>query len=139
MPALSPSTFPSHDVQVKTFAVTTAMTAGTDKAFVIPRNSRIIGFVLSGTASNAGSTATLSVGTTSGTPTEFVNGVSVLSGGVGNGVNLLNGVASGVGGINANDVTIFVQYAETGTPSNAGGWQLFVLYTTGGFKASTSM
>lgn len=122
---------PSKDVQVKKFAVTRSMTAGTDVAFVLPKGARILGFVLSGTASNAGTTATLSVGKTSGTPTEYVNAVNVLAAGVGNGVNLLSGVAGAVGGALTADTTVYVDYAETGAASSAGAWNLFCLYVTG--------
>ena len=122
---------PSKDVQVKKFAVTRSMTAGTDVAFVLPKGARILGFVLSGTASNAGTTATLSVGTTSGTPTEYVNAVNVLAAGVGNGVNLLSGVAGAVGDALTADTTVYVDYAETGAASSAGAWNLFCLYVTG--------
>ncbi|HEY6020914.1 MAG TPA: hypothetical protein VIY48_13745, partial [Candidatus Paceibacterota bacterium] len=118
MSLTSALTLPSKPLTIKTFAVTTAMTAGTDKAFVVPKNGRIIGFVLSGTASNAGTTATLSIGTTSGTPTEYVNGANVLAAGVGNGVNLLSGVAGAVGGKLTKDTIIYVKYAETGAASN---------------------
>lgn len=116
------------DLKVKSFPVTRSMTAGTDKAFVLPKGAQIIGYVLSGTASDAGTTATLSIGTTSGTPTEHVNAQSVLAAGAGNGVNLLKGVTAGVGAKLTADTTIFVKYAETGTASTAGSWFLFVLY-----------
>lgn len=121
-------TLPGKPIQLKTFAVTRSMTGGTDKAFVVPKNARIIGFVTSGTASDAGTTATLSIGTTSGTPTEYVNAQSVLAAGTGNGVNLLKGVAGAVGAKLTKDTIIYVQYAETGTASTAGSWQLYVVY-----------
>lgn len=127
----TPLTQQSKDLQVKQFAVTRTMTTGTDNAFTLPAGSRIIGFVLSGTASNATVSATLSVGTTSGTPTEYVNGVSVLAAGVGNGVNLLSGVAGAVGVQLTADTQIYVKYAESGTASNAGAWTLYCLYVTG--------
>ena len=125
----------SKDVQVKQFAVTRSMTTGTDRAFNMPKGSRILGFLLVGAASNAGTTATLSIGTTSGTPVEYVSAVNVLAAGVGNGVQLLNGVA---GVLQANltaDTPVYVKYAETGAASNAGGWQLYVFFTQGGILA----
>lgn len=136
MPLISATTLPARDVYVKPFAVTRTMTTGTDKAFIIPKNCQIIGYVLSGLASNAGTTATLSVGTTSATPVEHVNAVSVLAGGVGNGVTLLNGVAGAVGGKLLVDTAVFVKYAETGGASSAGNWTLWVVYVMNSSKGT---
>lgn len=123
-----------RSLQTKRRAVTTAMTTATQVA-TLPRGSVILGFVLSGTASNAGTTATLSIGSTAANANEYVNAANVLAAGVGNGVNLLNGVAGAVGGSTAipsqSDMPIYVKYAETGTASNAGGWKLWIIYTTG--------
>lgn len=135
MPLTSVLTLPSKVPQVKLFQVTRSMTAGTTRAFVIPKNAILMGFVLQGTASDAGTTATLSIGTTSGTPTEFVNAVSVLSAGSGNGVSLLKGVtttnaANTIGGKFTSDTIVFVQYAETGTASANGNWNLYAIYFT---------
>lgn len=133
MPNITVSTYASKDVQVKTVAVARTNTAGTDVAFVLPRFARILGFVLSGTASDAGTTATLSIGTTSGTPVEYVNAQSVLAAGAGNGVNLLKGVTGAVGvSLLTADTIVYFKYAETGGASTVGSWQLSVLYTTGG-------
>jgi hypothetical protein len=116
------------DVVVKTRNVARTMTSSTAVA-TLPKGSRILGFVLSGTASNAGTTATLSVGSTSANANEYVNAANVLAAGVGNGVQLLNGVASGVGAVLSVDTTIYVKYAETGGASSAGAWKLHILYT----------
>jgi hypothetical protein len=121
----------SKDLQVKKFAVARTMTGGTDRAFVVPKGTTILGFVLSGTASDAGTTATLSVGTTSGTPVEYVNALDVKTVGTGSGVGLLRGVTAAVGSVLTADTIIYVKYAETGGASTAGSWNLFVLYTTG--------
>jgi hypothetical protein len=120
----------SKNLQVKSFPVTRTQTAGTDRAFVLPKNARLVGYVLSGSASNAGTTATLSVGTTSGTPTEHVNAVNVLAAGSGNGVNLLNGVAGALGAKLTSDTLVYVKYAETGAASTLGSWWLHVFYVT---------
>lgn len=126
---------PGVNLRVQAASVARTDTTATAK-MRLPKGARIIGFVLSGTASNAGTTATLSVGSTT-TANEFVNAVSVLSGGVGNGVNVLNGVASGVGAVlTAASTDIYVKYAETGTASSAGGWKLFCLYTDGNLQAT---
>jgi hypothetical protein len=134
MPLTSALTLPLKDVQLKQLPVTRTMTTGTDKAFVLPRGAQILGFVLSGIQSDAGTTATLSIGTTSGTPTEYVNAVSVRTGGSGNGVNLLSGVAGAVGGKLTADTTVYVKYAETGGASTVGSWNLFVLYIVNSSK-----
>lgn len=128
MPLVSATTAPAKDVFSKSFAVTRSMTGGTDKAFVIPKNSILLGYILGGTASNAGTTATLSVGTTSGTPVEHVNAVSVLAAGQGNGFQTLVGVTGIAGSKLTSDTTVFVKYAETGGASSAGNWTLTVIY-----------
>lgn len=131
MPAIPYAGDSSKNVQVKRFAVTRSMTAGTDRAFVLPKGAQIIGFVLSGTASDAGTTATISVGTTSGTPVEYVNALDVKTVATGSGVGLLRGVA-GVGQTQVtSDTLVYVKYAETGGASTAGAWTLWVAYTTG--------
>lgn len=136
MPATSPITLPSRNVLLKEVTVARTNTTGTDKVCVLPKNAQIVGFVLSGIASNAGTTATLSIGTTSGTPVEYVNAVSVLAGGVGNGVNLLNGVAGAVSGKLTTDTAIYFKYAETGGASSAGSWTLFVVYILNSSKGA---
>lgn len=133
MPAVLPNSNPhGTHINSKSFSVTRSMTAGTDRAFYVTRGCRILGFILQGTASDAGSTATLSIGTTSGTPTEYVNAVNVLTGGVGDGNQFLKGVA-GVAGVKLTvDTLFYVKYAETGTASGNGAWTLTVIYTTPG-------
>ena len=121
-------------IQAKRRLVDRTMTTATQVA-TLPRGAVILGFVLSGVASDAGTTATLSIGSTSASANEFVNAVSVLAAGVGNGVQLLNGVAGAVGaGLGIPDTTVtqvFVKYAETGTASTVGKWKLWIIYTTG--------
>lgn len=121
----------SKVAQVKDFSVTRAMTAGTDVAFVVPKGSRIIGFVLAGTASDAGTSATLSVGTTSGTPVEFVNALDVKTAGTGSGVGLLRGAAGQFQTRVTVDTIVYVKVTEVGTSSTVGSWVLSCLYTTG--------
>ena len=133
--------FPSSkDVRVAVCNVTRSMTTATAVQW-LPRGAQIIGFILSGTASNAGTTATLSLGSTSANSNEYVNAANVLAAGVGNGVNLLNGVAAGVGTVNTNpgqDANaekrlVYAKYAETGVASSTGSWVLFILYTAGNY------
>lgn len=117
------------DVSCKTRSVARTMTTGTALA-TIPKGSRILALVLSGTASDAGTTATLSFGNTT-TATEYVSAQSVLAAGAGDGVQVLKGVSSAVGGVLTADTTIYAKYAETGTASAAGAWEVHIIYTTG--------
>ena len=128
---VSPFTIPSKNLVVKQFAVTRAMTAGTDRAFMVPKGARIIGFILSGTASDAGTTATLSVGTTSGTPVEYVNALDVKTAATGSGVGLLRGVAGVFQSATTADTMIYVKVTETGGASTVGSWTLTIAYVTG--------
>lgn len=137
MPSVTSLSVPfAKQPQVKSFAITRTMTAGTDKAFVVPRGSRILGYILSGTASDAGTTATISVGTTSGTPVEHVNALDVKTVATGSGVGLLRGVAGAHQAKLTNDTMIFVKYAETGGASTAGAWTLTVVFTTSGMNGA---
>ncbi|MHB8602190.1 MAG: hypothetical protein ACYC9R_06410 [Nitrosotalea sp.] len=83
----------------KSRLIARTMTAGTVVA-TLPKGSRLLALMLSGTASDAGTTATVSVGTTSAA-NELVNAVSVLSDGVGAGVNLLAMGQSGISKLTA--------------------------------------
>lgn len=115
---------------VKTVALTRAMTTATEIA-KLPKGSRILGFLLNGTASNAGTTATISIGS-SATSNEYVNAANALAAGVGNGSNLLNGVVGAIGGNKTSDSSVYALYAETGTVSSAGGWTLSILFSQAG-------
>lgn len=126
------------DVVCKTRNVARTMTTGTALC-TIPKGSRILGLVLSGVASNAGTTATLSFGTTLASANEYVNAVNVLAAGVGNGVQVLNGVAGAVGSVLTADTVIFAKYAESGTASSAGAWKVHVLYTNGNALNDTTI
>ncbi|MHB8603490.1 MAG: hypothetical protein ACYC9R_12725 [Nitrosotalea sp.] len=124
------------NIQAKRKTITRTQTTATQVA-TLPRGAVLLGFVLSGVASNAGTTATLSIGSTAANANEYVNAANVLAAGVGNGVQLLNGVAGAVGSMPAGGIPttaplpIFVKYAETGVASSAGSWKLWILYTTG--------
>ena len=120
----------SKDLQIKSFPVTRAMTAGTDRMFVIPKNARILCFVLSGTASDAGTSATLSVGTTSGTPVEYVNALDVKTAATGSGVGVMRGVTGALGNKLTSDTTVYVKVTEVGVASTVGSWWVHVCYVT---------
>lgn len=131
MPSVPYASDISKNLQLKKFAVTRAMTTGTDKAFVMPKGSRIVGLVLSGTASDAGTSATLSVGTTSGTPVEYVNALDVKTAGTGSGVGLLRGVTGAFQSVLTADTSVYVKVTEVGGAATVGSWTLWVAYTTG--------
>lgn len=129
MPLTTVLTLPGKPVYVKSSAtITRTMTGGTDRIFVLPKNARILYFVLTGTASDAGTSATLSLGTTSGTPVEYVNALDVKTVGTGSGVGLLRGVTAAVGSKLTADQIIYVKYAETGGASTVGSWIVHVHY-----------
>ena len=107
------------------------------KKFKLPRGARIVGFVLAGTASDAGTTATLSIGSTT-TATEYVNALDVKTAATGSGIHLLAGVTAATDSLlTAQDNYVYAKYAETGTASTAGAWKLFVLYTDGNIALET--
>lgn len=117
------------DLLTKTRNATRSMTTGTLVA-TLPKGSRIVAFVLSGVASTAGTSATLSIGSTT-TATEFVNAHDVKTAATGAGVVVMNGVAGGVGSVLTVDTPIYFKYAESGTASGAGAWKIHVVYTVG--------
>lgn len=123
----------ARNLRVMEASVARTDTTGTKK-FNLPRGARIIGFVLSGTASDAATTATLSIGNTT-TATEYVNALDVKAAATGSGVGLLRGVTGAVGApLTGNDNYVYAKYAETGTASTVGSWKLFVVYTDGNYQ-----
>lgn len=120
----------AKDVVVKAFQVARTDTTAAIKA-VLPADATITDIRIFGAASNAATTATLSVGYTS-TATEFVNGQDVKTAGGAirpttayNSTNLPNlEYALGTG-----DIQVYAKYTETGTASTAGGpYIVFIEY-----------
>jgi hypothetical protein len=103
------------------------MTTGT-QVMTLPKGARILGFLLNGVASDAGTTATISVGSTVAA-NEFVSAQDVKTAASGIGPRLLPGVSGAIGVARAAETPIFFKYAETGTASAAGNWQISVFYT----------
>jgi hypothetical protein len=105
---------------------TSAKTLGT-----LPAGAVITGLAVSGpTASDAGTTATLSVGTVGGSGHDYLNALDVTSGGSGVGQHLPSGTV--LGSVGGAAVTVTGTYAETGTPSTTGGpWTVVIRFTTG--------
>lgn len=112
----------SKDVQVKAFRVARTDTTASVK-MVLPGDATIIDIKIIGVASDAATTAVLSVGSTS-TSTEYINAQDVKTAGgmirplasfsAANIPNLENIPITG-------DLPIYAKYAETGTASTVGG------------------
>lgn len=120
----------SKDVSMKAFQVSRTDTTASVK-LVLPGDATITDLKIIGAASNAATTATLSVGSSS-TATEYINGQDVKTAGgmirpttTFSSTNLPNLESAPVSG----DVVIYAKYAETGTASSAGGpWTVLVEY-----------
>lgn len=116
--AVSPS---SKDVVVKAFQVSRTDTTASVKA-VLPGDATILDIRIAGVASNAATTATVSIGSTS-TSTEYVNAQDVKTAGgmirptTTFSTNLPNLESTSP----AADLPIYAKYAETGAASSAGG------------------
>lgn len=127
-PLQSPSvTVPvSKPVLVKAFAVSRTDTGGVLKA-VLPFGASIIDFTISGTASNAGTTATVSLGSTSAA-NEYVNGQDVKAAGAFIRPALTAAIPNVEPVPQAGDIPVYAKYAETGTASSAGSWTVVVYF-----------
>jgi hypothetical protein len=109
------------DCSCKAFLVSRTDTTASLKA-VLPADASIINVFMTGVASNAGTTATVSVGTTA-TATEIINAQDVKTAGgmirptTSFSTNFPNVTPVPLGA----DIQIFAKYAETGAASSAGG------------------
>lgn len=122
------TTPPAIEVLTKTVMVTRSDTTAFD-AFWLPKGAVIAGsYVMGETASNAASTATVSVGSNPGTTNECVAAFSVKTNGAGYFATGATG-GSSVGSQLTADTLMKAIYAETGTASNTGGpWLVKVEY-----------
>jgi hypothetical protein len=111
----------AKDVVLKAFRVSRTDTTASVKC-VLPADATIVDVVIYGAASDAGTTATISVGTTS-TANELVNAQDVKTAGglirptstVGAAFAALENTPLGT------DISLYAKYAESGTASSAGG------------------
>ena len=129
---ISPS---AVEIYTKTAQVLRTDTARFD-AFALPKGAVISGvYVVGTTASDAATTATITVGT-GASGTELINGYSVKAN---NGFNPVGSSAGSYVGTQLTSDTLFkAVYAETGTASTTGGpWLVKVEYymTSAGFPA----
>lgn len=110
--------------QVTSFVGSVARTDTSAKnLFTLPAGCIPTNILLAATApSNAGTTATLSVGISGGSGTAFLNAVDVKTAGTGGGSQKPTGSASTQFGVPLAAATIVTGiYAETGTASSSGG------------------
>ena len=128
--ALTPA---AKDGAIKMFQLSRTETAGVLKA-VLPAQSTILGFLIYGTASNAGTSATISIGSTAANANEYVNAQDIkTAGGL---VIPTSTITSAIPTIEpvpltGQDITIYAKYTESGTVSSAGGpWKIAVWYVT---------
>lgn len=83
----------------------------------------------SAAASNAGTSANVSVGKSGGTGTEYMNALDVKTVGTGQGLVVPNGQANMFASVGNAPLTITGIYAESGTASTAGGpWTVEMSY-----------
>lgn len=104
-------------------------------ATVLPKDAVITGmYVIGHAASNAASTATVSVGTTA-TANEYLDGFDVKTAATGEGYNPAGAAAVGSAFMTklTADVPVYAKYAETGTASTSGGpWFVKIEYSVVG-------
>lgn len=115
----------------KVVEVTRSDTTAFD-AFVLPKGARLIGaYIISDTASNAGTAASVSIGSNPGVTNEICNGYDVKTAASGSGYNPIPGAKIGTGWTApaSSDILIKAKYTEAGTASSAGGpWLVKVEY-----------
>ena len=119
----------SKDVVIKAFQISRTDTTAVMKA-QLPADATIVDIQIYGVASDAGTTATVSVGTNS-TATQWINGLDVKTAGgkiaIGSAwqsANLPNFIGLPLG----TDIQVWAKYAETGTASTTGGAYTVVLF-----------
>ncbi len=120
MAAVPDGTFASGKLAVK-FVGTVARTDTTAKnLFTLPADAELVSLhYYAGAASNAGTSATLSVGESGGSATAYINAADVKTAGTGAGQVFPN--AQSMGAVGTSAVTVDGTYAETGTASSSGG------------------
>lgn len=101
-------------------------------AFVLPKGARLAGaYVIGSTASDAGTSAAITLGSNPGTTNEVFNGYDVKTAASGAGYNTIPGskIGSGWTAVASSDILIKAKYTEAGTASTTGGpWLVKVEY-----------
>jgi len=126
----SPTNPTSKPVHSKVFAVARTDTTGTLKC-VLPADATILDFLITGVASDAGTTATLSLGSTSASSNEYVNAqdVKTAGGAIRPTTTYKNTALPNLENIPlSGDLKIYAKYAESGTASTVGSWTVIVYF-----------
>lgn len=130
MPAVAQDAAFKSGHNVTTFIGSVARTDTTAKTlFRLPAGCIPTNILVAATApSNAGTTATLSVGRVGGAATDFLNALDIKTAGTGGGSQKPTGSASVLFGVAlAADTDITGTYAETGGASSSGGPWLVII------------
>ncbi len=130
---------PSKAVQsLRGFITRTNLTS--KELFTLPKNARVLFFTVWGkAASDAGTSASISIGKSGGTGAEYLSAYDVKTAASGNGLTVPN--AQLLIGYDTTptdtaklsvDTTVTAKYVEAGTASTVGGpWTIEVFYVTG--------
>lgn len=130
---------PSKVIQSLRGFITRTNTVSKD-LFTLPKNARVLFFTVWGkAASDAGTTATISIGKAGGTGAEYLSAYDVKTAATGNGLTVPNAqllIGYDTTPVDtaklSTDVTVNAKYAETGGASTVGGpWTIEVFYVTG--------
>jgi hypothetical protein len=113
------------------------MTTGT-LIMALPKGARILGFMVQGVASDAGTTATIGIGTTT-SANQLVTGYDVKTSASGRGPAFPVQVSGSMGTVLTADTQIYAIYAETGGASTVGNWVVTCFYTTGNITNDTTI
>lgn len=124
---ITPLTPGAKDVQVKAFRVARTDTTAALK-MQLPAGSQILDLNISGVASDAATTATISIGTTT-TSTELVSAQDVKGAGTFiRPTTIASGLVTAEALPRGQDISIYAKYAETGTASTVGAWTVLVYF-----------
>jgi hypothetical protein len=94
----------------------------------LPKGARPLYAVISGVASDAATSASVSLGTST-TATELISAHDVKTAASGRQAFMVTGAATSFGAVLTSDTVIYAKYAEAGTASTVGSWKVTVFYT----------
>lgn len=117
------------DLLVKAFQIARTDTTASVKA-VLPADASVVDFDIYGVASNAGTSATISIGTTSAA-NELINAQDVKT--AGGKIRPTTSVTTNLPNLentplSSGDLQLYAKYAESGTASSAGGPYTVIVY-----------
>lgn len=121
-----------RSIQSKFFSIARTDTTASIKAW-LPKDSFVVGaYVIGSAASDAGTAATIDVGTTS-TSNELIASYDVKTAATGEGFNVVAGAAVGSAFATrrTTDTPIYAKYTESGTASSVGAWTVRLDYFVG--------